>query len=112
MANARMPMRKVREILRMKLEMGLSHREVVRALHVSPGLVGSTMSQAAALGLKWADLVALDEAALEERLHGPRPPPPVSARPMPDLARVHVERRRAGVTLELLHLEYLEAHPD
>ena len=32
-------------------------------------------------------------------------------RPEPDLAWVHRELRRPGVTLELLHVEYLAAHP-
>ena len=31
---------------------------------------------------------------------------------MPDCAWIDTERRRAGVTLELLHLEYLEQQPD
>ena len=33
-------------------------------------------------------------------------------RPWPDCAALHAERRKPGVTLELLHLEYLEQHPD
>src|SRR5262245_55916256 len=33
-------------------------------------------------------------------------------RPAPDCAWIHAERRMPGVTLELLHLEYLERHPD
>ena len=33
-------------------------------------------------------------------------------RPAVDGAWVHRELRRAGVTLELLHMEYLEQHPD
>src|SRR5206468_12411894 len=33
-------------------------------------------------------------------------------RPLPDCAYLHAERRKPGVTLELLHLEYLEQHPD
>jgi transposase len=33
-------------------------------------------------------------------------------RPAPDCAWIHAERRRPGVTLELLHLEYLERYPD
>ena len=31
---------------------------------------------------------------------------------MPDCAWIDTERRRVGVTLELLHLEYLEKQPD
>ena len=53
---------------------------------------------------------ALDDDELEARLY-----PSVvaaAARPEPDCAWIHRERRRAGVTLELLHLEYLEQHPD
>ena len=34
------------------------------------------------------------------------------ARPLPDPTWIHTELRRAGVTLELLHLEYLQQHPD
>jgi transposase len=33
-------------------------------------------------------------------------------RPLPDWGTLHAERRRVGVTLELLHLEYLAQHPD
>jgi hypothetical protein len=33
-------------------------------------------------------------------------------RPHPDCAQIHTERRQPGVTLQLLHLEYLERHPD
>jgi hypothetical protein len=35
-----------------------------------------------------------------------------SGRPRPDFALLHTERRKPGVTLELLHLEYIERHPD
>lgn len=31
---------------------------------------------------------------------------------MPDCVYLHTELRRSGVTLELLHLEYLQQHPD
>jgi transposase len=37
---------------------------------------------------------------------------PDRGRPWPDCAALHAERRKPGVTLELLHLEYLEQHPD
>jgi len=35
----------------------------------------------------------------------------VAARPEPDCTWIHRERHRVGVTLELLHHEYLEQHP-
>ena len=56
----------------------------------------------------------MTEAALETRLYRrPSAPAPESAtRSWPDCAYIHRERRKAGVTLELLHVEYLEQHPD
>ncbi len=44
-------------------------------------------------------------------MYGP-PTPPTHHRAVPDFASLHTERRKPGVTLELLHLEYLEQHPD
>ena len=48
---------------------------------------------------------------MEHRLYGARKKIG-EERPEPDARWVHSEYRRAGVTLELLHLEYLQAHPD
>ena len=56
-------------------------------------------------------LAPLDEAALEMRLNGPVVEPGV-ARDEPDPVWIHVEKMRPGVTLELLHIEYLESHPN
>ncbi len=39
MAARRLAMRKVREILRMKYELGLPHRSIARSLHMSIGTV-------------------------------------------------------------------------
>ena len=38
-------MRKTREVLRLKVEVGLSHREVATSLGLSPGTVGKTLSR-------------------------------------------------------------------
>jgi transposase len=44
-------------------------------------------------------------------LYGPTPSEIDGARPEPDLAAIHQELRRPGVTLELLHVEYLATQP-
>lgn len=93
MATERLPMRHIREILRLKWTLHRSHRETARSLGISAGAVASVVSRATAL------------------LYGPRLALTV-ARPGPDLVGMHTELRRKGVTLELLHLEYLAAHPD
>jgi transposase len=67
--------------------------------------------RARAAGLDWAQVHALSDEALEARVYG-LPTPPTRHRLVPDCAYLHAERRKPGVTLELLHLEYLEQHPD
>lgn len=110
MAPKRLPMYIIREILRLKLELGRSHREVARSLGISAGMVGEIASRARKRGLTWKAAEELTDEALEARLRGPKVT--VKERPAPDPVWIHAELRRPGVTLELLHLEYLEEHPD
>lgn len=111
MATVRLTMRKTREILRLKWEQTRTHREVARSLDVSLGVVSETLQRATAAGLDWRGVGALDDDALELRIYGPRRETHES-RPAPDPRHIHLERKRPGVTLELLHQEYLERHPD
>jgi transposase len=105
-------MRKVKEILRMKWALGLSHRAIERSLGTSIGTISKLAAQAKALGLDWAAVEGLSEEQIEATLY---PKPEVGStesqeRPMPDFAEVHAERKRPGVTLQLLHIEYLERY--
>ncbi len=111
MAPRRLPMRKIREILRLKWKLGKSHRETATSLGISPGSVGSAVSRARRAKLSWDDMERLSDEELQARLYG-APGAPGVKRPMPDLAHIDIELRRVGVTLEVLHMEYLEAHPD
>jgi len=111
MGAERLSMRKTREILRQKWELRRSHREVAQSLSVGLGTVSDVVHRARRAGLDWAQVHTLAEDALEGRLYGPRDAPGAS-RPRPDCHYLHRERRKPGVTLELLHLEYLEQHPD
>jgi len=111
MATERLSMRQTREILRQKWSLGRTHREVAQSLGISSGAVGTTVLRARAAGLAWSQVESLSDEALQARVYGP-PTPPTRHRPVPDCAALHAERRKPGVTLELLHLEYLEQHPD
>jgi transposase len=111
MATERLPMRHIREILRLKWNLKRSHRETARSLGISAGAVASAVSRARGVGLTWDALEGVSDDALEQRLYGPKIPGH-AARPLPDPAWIHTELRRAGVTLELLHLEYLQAYPN
>jgi transposase len=112
MATERLSMRHTREILRQKLTLGRSHRAIGQSLGLSHGVVGATVLRARAAGLTWPAVQALTDDVLEARLYGRREVAGQRDRPQPDCAYLHAERRKPGVTLELLHLEYLEQHPD
>lgn len=120
MAQARLEMRKIREILRLHLVGGVaSRRQVARAMGCSKTAVSDCLRRAAAAGLNaWEAVAALDEEELEKRLYpsareGGAPPKSVQ-RPLPDWAKVREElaRRDHQVTLALLWTEYKAEHPD
>ena len=106
----RLLMRKIREVLRLKHEQGLSHQAVARACAVGVGTVNRYLQRAAQCGLVWPLPAELDDAALESRLF-PRAVP-VHDRIQPDCAHIHRELKRDGVTLQLLWEEYAQVHPD
>jgi transposase len=106
----RLPMRRVREILRLRWQLGLSVRQTARSLGVGRSVVSKTTSRAKTAGLSLAVCEGLDDDELERRLYGSAEPAG-SERAEPDVLWIHTELKRKGVTLELLHLEYLEAHP-
>ena len=105
-------MRKIRELLRLKYELGRSHREIAASLDIANSTVSGYVRRASAAGLSWPLPEGLDDAALEAALF-PAPPPSRVPRPKPDWGRVHRElQRHKGVTLQLLWLEYREVHPN
>jgi transposase len=103
-------MRKIREVLRLKHELGLGHRDVAKACSVGLGTVTLYLQRAEEFGLGWPLPAELDDAALEARLF-PRGTPH-RERVAPDCPRMHQELKRVGVTLRLLWEEYLAIHPD
>jgi len=111
MARERLSMRSTREILRQKWVLGMTHRDVAASLDIGIGTVTGILQRAEAAGLEWAGIEALSDDALEARICGPRIEAMV-AKAMPDPVYLHTELHRTGVTLMLLHQEYLEEHPD
>ena len=105
----RLLMRKIREVLRLKHERGLSHRAIAQACAIGVGTVTLYLKRTAQQGLGWPLPAALDDAALEAQLF-PRPAP-VRDRVRPDCAYIHRELKRDGVTLQLLWEEHLQVHP-
>ncbi len=102
----RLPMRKVREVLRLKYACGVSERVIARSIGVSRSTVAEYLRRAAVTGLAWPIPADLDDAALERRLFMPPGFHAGATQPLPDWNWVHTELRRRGVTLLLLWEEY------
>jgi transposase len=110
MGAERLPMRKIREVLRLRYEKELSQRAVAAACGMGSGTVAEYLSRAEQAGLRWPLPPELDDSALEARLFPS--PPPGGGRVPPDLTWVHQELKKAGVTLLLLWEEYRRPHVD
>jgi transposase len=109
----RVAMRRVRELLRLKLGAGVPVREVARRIGIAPSTVRETLSRFTAAGLAWPLPETVTDGVLEEALFRPAGTKQGHRRrPEPDWAQVHRELKRKHVTLQLLWDEYIEAHPD
>jgi len=111
MAQQRLPMRKIRDVLRLSAA-GLSKRQIAASLGIGPTAAGACLRRAREAGVGWPVPDDLDDAALESRLY---PVPTTTTkdwRSLPDWPAIHRELRRKGVTLQLVWEEYRAAHPD
>ena len=97
----RLLVRKIREVLRLKHERGLSHRAIAQACAIGVGTVSLYLQRTAQQGLGWPLPAELDDAALEARLF--RRAAPAHDRVRPDCAYIHREpqarRRHAAAPL-------------
>ena len=104
-------MRKIKEILRLKFELGLKNREIARSCLVPHTTVANYLRRARDAGLTWPLPADLDEGTLERQLFADGPGTRETR--LPDFASIHEEfRRHRHVTLQLLWEEYKETQPD
>jgi transposase len=103
-------MRKTREILRLKWEMGMSRRQIARSLNLSHSTVNDHLARADLAGLSWPLPEGMNDDALEELLFPSR----LGRVPdhQPNFAYIHKEFMKKGVTLELLWTEYKRENHD
>lgn len=104
-------MRKIKEVLRLAFEAGLTARKIGCSLSVSHPTVLSYLSRARKEGLGGPLPAGMDDAVLERLLSTSPSSAAPSNRPVPDGALIHQELKRKGVTLQLLWQEYKECHP-
>ena len=113
MPTARLSMRRIREVLRLKHAQGLPERVIAQTLGLSNGVVNGYLKRARHAGLEWPLPEEIDDDGLELLLFpAPRPSSENDRRPVPDWAHVEKELRRRNVTRLLLWEEYRAGQPD
>jgi|SoiMethySBSTD1v2_1073268.scaffolds.fasta_scaffold40894_5 transposase len=104
-------MRKIKEVLRLNFDAGLSQHQIAAALKISPGVVNKYLKAANAANIAWPLPDDLSETQLRRKLFPPgAAPQPAFAQP--DFAAIHQELKRKGVTRQLLWEEYAAANAD
>jgi PAS domain S-box-containing protein len=88
----------IREILRLKMQVGLSRQQIADAIGLSKGVVGKYIGMAAKQGLDWPALCLLSEAGLMQCLHRGAQRRPRS-HVLPDYGGIHLRLACAGTTL-------------
>jgi len=108
-------MRKIKEVLRLKYDCGISEREISRSCQISRSTVADYLRRATAAGLKRSEAAALSQTELEGRLFPTEHIPSSVKRPPPDCEYIYNQLRtyrKFNLTLSQLWLEYKEKHHD
>jgi transposase len=103
-------MRKIREVLRLKLESGLSQRQIAQSLSMSCSTVCEILYRARGAHLDLEKMEKMDDLALDALIY-----PSPSGRKHKDaldFEYIHSELKHKGVTLLLLWYEYKQSNPD
>lgn len=109
MSRGRLPMRRIREVLRYKYEYGLSHDRISSALGIGKGSVHNILERFNRSDFEWPLPEGLCDSALETSLYPSDDSEPVK---LFDVRYLEKELRRPHVTLQLLYEEYRQQHPD
>jgi len=105
-------MRTILDVLRLRLETGLSERKTARSLGVPRTTVQEYLARFRVSGLAWPLAPDMDEATLARALFAQQVPLPAARRPLPEWATIAGEKKRKGVTLYLLWQEYRTREPE
>jgi DNA-binding transcriptional regulator LsrR (DeoR family) len=68
----RHPMRRIKEVLRLKYERSRNHREISASTGLSKGSVSEYLRRARDKGITWAEARELSDSELEQRLFNPK----------------------------------------
>src|SRR5437870_7071849 len=109
----RLSVRKIKEVLRLKFDVGLGLRQIARSCSIGLGTAHEYLQRAEAAKITWPLGPEWDDDRLEAALFGGPPRSRPTVLPMPDFADLHHQRQQhRHVTQQLLWEEYRQANPD
>ena len=114
MAKARLSMRKIKEVLRLKFNCELSGHQIAQSCQISRSTVTEYLDRFEKTGLSWPLDAGLSDEQLEQKLFPPQAVT-VGAKPLPDFEYIYRElkaHKKFNLTLDQLWREYKEQHPD
>src|SRR4030066_651447 len=112
MANRRLSMRKIKEVVRLHQEIGFSERQIAKSCDISRSTVKEYLHRVQRAGLVCPLPADLDDAQLENLLFPSTQPIAPEKRGMPPLDYLYQELKKKGVTLQLLWCEYKQSNPE
>jgi transposase len=112
MTKERLSMRKIREIIRLKYDSGLTDRQIAKSCSVARSTVASYLSRAKTAGLEWPVPADLSDTDISHLMFKNKNDGPVKKRNMPSMEYIHNELKKKGVTLQLLWYEYKQDNQD
>jgi len=115
MAKQRLSMRKIKEVLRLSFQCGLSARQVALSTNISRSTVKDYLVRADRAGIGWPVAESLTEEQIEQRLFPPRLLDGGAPKPLPDFRTIYEElkaHKKFNLTLDLLWREYKEQYPE
>ena len=104
-------MRKIKDLLRLKFEQRLSHRQIAASLGIALSSVHEYLQRAANAQVTWPLSEAISQSELERRLFPSTRVLPAEDLALPDWKSIDRELTKKGVTLLLLWEEYRAQHP-
>jgi transposase len=105
-------MRKLREVLRLRLQADLSLRQIRDSLKLSLGAIQKVTRKAEAIGLDWKAIEQLNDQQLAGQFYPESDTRSSNQFQLPDWVEVYQELKRKGVTKLLLWEEYTQHYPN
>jgi len=111
MPTEKISMRKIKQILQLHHESGMSRRAISIAVQTSYGSVANYINRAEKAKIEWPLPDGMGEHDLARILFPSQPNSGKSRYAEPDFSQVHLELKNKCVTLLLLWEEYRQTHP-